>query len=102
MSDYKMFIYQSEEEHLTDLDSKYIDKIQNDFKDVLSKFKSKRVFDIYFSMDESEDCNARGFRIAEMCDEWFGSELTKEDCMALSNLFDCLVQYYIEKESAND
>lgn len=47
-------------------------------KDILFKLKSKRIFAL-------EVCEV--LYITEMCDEWFDMELTKDDCLSLSELF---------------
>lgn len=49
-------------------------------KTILSKLESKRIFVL-----ETHSCDV--LHIREACDEWFDMELTKDDCLKLSELF---------------
>lgn len=48
--------------------------------DIIEKMIDKRVFGIFCDKE-------KGFWIEECCDNWFGYNLTKEDCLELSRLF---------------
>ena len=49
------------------------------YKNLLEKINSERVFSIQNKNDE--------FWLVEECDEYFFYELTKQDCLELSELF---------------
>ena len=49
------------------------------YKNLLEKINSERVFSIQNKNDE--------FWLVEECDEYFFHELTKQDCLELSELF---------------
>lgn len=103
MSDYEMYIDHNKS-GLTELDKNFLEDIHINFGKVLSEMKDNRVFDIWFYKDENTDHNSINysegeFRIAEMCDEYFGARLTLERCEDLSRLFDYLAEYYKIREN---
>lgn len=48
-------------------------------KKILQTLADERVFSVGY-------CD-RGFFVIEECDQWFGHDLTKEECLELSELF---------------
>ena len=57
--------------------------VLEEHKDLLNAFEAARVFSICASL-ESDMVEVD---VIEMCDEWFGKELTKTNCLELSELF---------------
>jgi hypothetical protein len=58
-------------------------------KDVLRVFDKDRIFSIYHSKN-------RGFYIEESCDNYFSHELTKKECLKLSEMFKDIASYISE------
>lgn len=64
----------------TKIKPRYEDRISpNGFEDIINKLAQEQIF----ALDIIED----RLYIIELCDEWFGMELTKQDCIDLSNMF---------------
>lgn len=51
----------------------------NGFEDIINKLASEHIFGLDIIKDK--------LCILELCDEWYGVELTKQDCIELSNMF---------------
>ncbi len=58
------------------------------YRKVLEKINSERVFSIQNQNDE--------FWLVEECDEYFLHELTKQDCLELSELFSEIAKFIKE------
>lgn len=56
-------------------------------KDLLKEFVDNRIFCIYYSDRHKE------FRMEECCDNYFSCELTKEQCLELSEMFKDMADY---------
>lgn len=54
------------------------DEARNAGKSILESLKEARVFEINKIYNET-------FQLTEMCDEWFGATLSKEDVIELAN-----------------
>jgi len=69
----------------------HIDSIEENYINVLDKFKDGRVFDLFFN------AKTDNFVLGEMCDEYFAETLTEKDCRDLAAIFTSLAEYYKDK-----
>lgn len=53
---------------------------------LLDRLVTDRVFGVFYTEED-------GFNIQECCDDWYSHELTKEECLELSEMFKEIALY---------
>lgn len=72
--------HQSETAHIGGFMNEKIENVLEKHKEILFRLESAQIFTLEGYSDGS-------LCIREMCDEWFNTDLSKEECIKLSELF---------------